>query len=67
MAVTESRQAEGEKDVDNLVKLVLDALNGVVWDDDSQILALSASKQLSVTACTRVTVYLAESGGRPVG
>ena len=34
-------------DVDNLVKAVLDALNGVAWEDDSQIVRLSASKEYS--------------------
>lgn len=30
-------------DVDNLVKLILDAANGVLWDDDSQVCHLSAT------------------------
>lgn len=32
-------------DLDNLVKLVLDALNGVLWNDDAQIFSLSAKKR----------------------
>lgn len=32
-------------DVDNLTKSVLDALNGVAWADDSQIVQLSVVKQ----------------------
>ena len=31
-------------DLDNLVKAVLDALNGVVWEDDGQIIQLVAYK-----------------------
>lgn len=31
-------------DVDNLLKLVLDAANGVLWVDDAQIASLGASK-----------------------
>ena len=31
-------------DLDNLVKAVLDALNGVVWEDDEQIIQLTAYK-----------------------
>lgn len=31
-------------DVDNYVKAVLDALNGVAWDDDRQVVSLTASK-----------------------
>ena len=31
-------------DIDNLVKAVLDALNGIMWEDDSQITELHAYK-----------------------
>ncbi len=31
-------------DIDNLAKLVLDAANGVIWADDSQVWALRALK-----------------------
>ncbi len=31
-------------DLDNLIKLVLDALNGVFWEDDKQIIEVCASK-----------------------
>ena len=31
-------------DIDNLIKAVLDALNGVVWKDDDQIIHLVAYK-----------------------
>lgn len=30
------------RDVDNLAKLVMDALNNVVWEDDSQVVSLHA-------------------------
>lgn len=32
----------GGADLDNLVKAVLDALNGVVWEDDVQVVSMSA-------------------------
>jgi Holliday junction resolvase RusA-like endonuclease len=35
----------GRPDIDNLVKLVLDALNRVAWDDDSQVTHIDAAKQ----------------------
>lgn len=35
-------------DLDNLIKLVLDALNGIVWEDDSQIVHLCAKKRYAV-------------------
>ena len=31
-------------DIDNYVKLTLDALNGVAWDDDRQVVRVSAVK-----------------------
>ena len=34
-------------DVDNLVKAVLDALNDVAWEDDSQIVRVMAEKEYS--------------------
>lgn len=32
-------------DLDNYIKGVLDALNGITWEDDSQIVELTACKQ----------------------
>jgi len=32
-------------DIDNLAKLVLDALNGIIWEDDKQIVKLLAEKK----------------------
>lgn len=32
-------------DVDNCVKAVLDAMNGIVWIDDAQIVSLLARKE----------------------
>lgn len=34
-------------DLDNLVKLVLDALNGICYEDDAQVVKLVATKQYS--------------------
>ena len=31
-------------DIDNLIKAVMDALNGVAYDDDNQVIELSAKK-----------------------
>lgn len=33
-----------KKDVDNMLKAVVDSLNGVVWDDDNQVTEMSARK-----------------------
>ena len=45
-------------DLDNLIKSVLDALNGVAYEDDSQIVRISASKYYSKYPC--VTVHISE-------
>ena len=31
-------------DVDNICKLILDALNGVAWHDDTQVISIEAFK-----------------------
>lgn len=38
------RETKRRVDVDNMAKLVLDALNGVCWRDDDQIASLMATK-----------------------
>lgn len=43
-------------DVDNLVKIVLDGLNGVAFVDDKQIVRLLAEKRYSVNPGTEVYV-----------
>lgn len=43
-------------DLDNVVKAVLDGLNGVAFLDDKQIVKLTANKQYSDDACVLVTV-----------
>lgn len=46
----------GRPDLDNLVKLATDALNGVLWADDSQIVSLTATKAYGEQARTRIAV-----------
>jgi crossover junction endodeoxyribonuclease RusA len=43
-------------DVDNLAKLVLDALNGVAWVDDRQIDDLDVSRSYSAQSMTRIRI-----------
>ena len=43
-------------DVDNLAKAILDAMNNVVYLDDSQIVRLTMSKKYSKLGCIEVTV-----------
>lgn len=43
-------------DIDNVVKAICDALNGVVWKDDVQVCTIACSKVYSVTPGVDVTV-----------
>ena len=40
----EQHERPGIADVDNLTKQVLDALNGIAYDDDKQVVSLTCSK-----------------------
>jgi Holliday junction resolvase RusA-like endonuclease len=44
-------------DVDNYVKSFLDGLNGVIWQDDSQIVSLTAKKAYSSRPRIELEVY----------
>ena len=48
----------GKPDLDNVAKAVLDALNGVVYADDKQVIKLVAEKKYSLDP--RVEVYVHE-------
>lgn len=43
-------------DVDNYIKSTLDALNGVLWEDDSQIVKLTAEKRYGEKGKIIITV-----------
>jgi crossover junction endodeoxyribonuclease RusA len=45
------------RDLDNLSKAVLDACNGVVWEDDQQVTQLHITKQFDRDE-TGITVYV---------
>lgn len=46
------------KDLDNIAKLVMDALNGVVWKDDSQIQELSIYRLTSISRHPFVSIEI---------
>ncbi len=50
-------------DCDNLVKFVLDCGNGVLFDDDSQIVEISAKKQYSQHPRTEIELHIMEKIG----
>jgi len=43
-------------DVDNVAKAVLDAINGVAWEDDSQVAELIVRKSYGTAGATEVTI-----------
>lgn len=43
-AIDKGKRPEIRPDIDNIVKVVMDGLNGIAYDDDSQIVEISASK-----------------------
>ncbi|MEU9576236.1 RusA family crossover junction endodeoxyribonuclease [Streptomyces chilikensis] len=48
------------RDVDNMLKLVLDAFNGVVWEDDSQVVEVAGRVVRGAEAPrTEIAIYLA--------
>jgi Holliday junction resolvase RusA-like endonuclease len=58
-ALTGAVQHIGRPDLDNLAKAVLDAANGYLWCDDSQIVALVLSKSYAEQPGVRLTVEAA--------
>ena len=52
-------------DVDNLLKLVKDGLNGLAWVDDAQAISVTGRKQYGETAATHVTITLLPSPTKP--
>lgn len=53
------QRRNGRADLDNLVKLVKDALNGIAWVDDSQVEELHATlRRSSPRPGTDIRVYL---------
>lgn len=44
------------KDIDNLCKWTLDICNGLIWQDDQQIVRLTASQSYNSSPCTVMTV-----------
>lgn len=45
LAVTFMLGDRRRRDLDNLVKAVMDGLNGIVWQDDSQVVTIRAAKR----------------------
>ena len=56
-AVTLRKLPTGTPDADNIAKIAQDALNEIVWRDDSIIVCLSVQKVYSLTPLLRVSVW----------
>jgi Holliday junction resolvase RusA-like endonuclease len=54
----EGYYAPGKPDLDNIIKAVLDGLNGVVWHDDSQVAQVHANRAYGDEDFVRITVQL---------
>ena len=52
-------------DTDKLIRAVLDALTGIVWTDDSQVVEIHARKEFSVQPGAKIMIW--ELGEIPVG
>lgn len=48
----------GKPDIDNTVKLILDALNGVALVDDKLVASVKATKQFGAVAQTKVSIEI---------
>lgn len=48
-------------DIDNLIKSVLDALNGIAYSDDSKIIKVTAVKRYAETGSTELTIKEGET------
>ena len=48
-------------DIDNVIKVVLDALNGVAFRDDTQVISVNAMKHYSDDPCVMVEIWEEES------
>ncbi len=44
-------------DIDNIIKSICDALNGILWHDDSQVTHIVAGKQYGAEDCVQVFVH----------
>lgn len=55
-----ARWVTGKPDCDNVVKLVGDSFNNIVWGDDAQVASLSMERRYSLTEVERVEVAVWE-------
>lgn len=60
-AAFDARYVPKKPDCDNIAKIILDALNGLAYDDDAQVVKLSVKKQYGIADHVTVTLEGGES------
>lgn len=63
-ALTGRSYAVRKPDADNIAKIVLDALNGVAWRDDTQVIQLTVSKTYDAEPSLMVQIFCIDDDGR---
>jgi Holliday junction resolvase RusA-like endonuclease len=56
--IAENPLPTGKPDLDNVLKLLGDALNGIVWKDDSQIASLWIQRRFVVSGGERTDIFV---------
>lgn len=56
--ISQGLKCVNHKDLDNIAKTILDALNGIAYKDDKQVFDLSISKEFSLTGQDYIEVSL---------
>lgn len=51
------KQPTKKPDIDNIIKVVLDALNGVAYIDDKQVIRVEATKAFGETESLHIEIY----------
>jgi len=55
-AISGALRLTKKPDIDNLIKSILDPLNGIFWKDDKQIVAIRAEKYYGEQPCVEVEI-----------
>ena len=52
-----SLRRKGKRDLDNMLKVLCDAMNNIVYKDDNQIMEISCKKEYTTINKTKIVVY----------